>query len=49
MPYHRLGLGKWESLGKPPTMPVDIPAATLDDIEPWLVRLREAGYEAEAN
>jgi len=49
MPYHRLGLGKWESLGKSPTMPVDIPAATLADIEPWLSRLREAGYEAEAN
>ncbi len=48
MPYHRLGLGKWESLGKPATMPADLPAAALDDVQPWLDRLREAGIEASA-
>ncbi len=46
MPYHRLGLGKWESLGKPPVLPVDIPAATLSDVQPWLDRLRSAGIAA---
>lgn len=46
MPYHRLGLGKWESLGKPATMPADLPAATVEDVQPWLRRLREAGIEA---
>jgi len=47
MPYHRLGLGKWESLGKPPTMPLDIAAATPVDVQPWLDRLRAAGIPAE--
>jgi pyruvate formate lyase activating enzyme len=46
MPYHRLGLGKWESLGRPATMPLDLPAATLDDVQPWVERLREAGIAA---
>ncbi len=46
MPYHRLGLGKWESLGHPATMPADVPAASLDDVQPWLDRLRENGIEA---
>lgn len=47
MPYHRLGLGKWESLGKLPRMPADIPSATPADVEPWLQRLRAAGLHAD--
>lgn len=49
MPYHRLGLGKWESLGKPATMPVDIPSATLQDVEPWVAHLRDSGIEANVS
>jgi len=49
MPYHRLGLGKWESLGEPSTMPSDIPAATPEDVQPWIERLRAAGIVAEVN
>jgi len=46
MPYHRLGLGKWESLGKPATMPTDLPSARLDDVQPWIERLGALGIEA---
>ena len=46
MPYHRLGLGKWESLGHTATMPADLPAPSPDDVRPWLDRLREMGVEA---
>jgi len=49
MPYHRLGLGKWESLGEPSTMPPDIPAATPEDVQPWIERLRASGMSAEVN
>jgi pyruvate formate lyase activating enzyme len=46
MPYHRLGLGKWESLGGVGSMSHDIPAATAEDVEPWIERLRMAGIES---
>jgi len=47
MPYHRLGLGKWAALGGESTIPEDIPAADRADIEPWAVRLRDAGVDVK--
>ncbi|HEY3331932.1 MAG TPA: glycyl-radical enzyme activating protein [Capsulimonadaceae bacterium] len=43
--YHRLASGKWASLGGEPTMPPDIPAATLHDVAPWVEALTDAGYD----
>ena len=46
MPYHRLGLSKWESLGSDATMDHDTPAATKADVQPWIDRCAQAGLEA---
>jgi pyruvate formate lyase activating enzyme len=47
MPYHRLGQGKWTSLGGDATMPDDIPAANREEIEPWAERLRACGVDVK--
>ena len=47
MPYHRLGQGKWTSLGGDSTMPDDIPAAERTEIEPWAEALRAVGVEVK--
>lgn len=43
LPYHRLGTGKWASLGGDSPISAEIPAATKEDVEPWAARLRDAG------
>lgn len=48
MLYHRLGLGKWESLGGESPMPLDIPAATKDDAAPWIEQLTTQGIQVRA-
>ncbi|HOS43094.1 MAG TPA: glycyl-radical enzyme activating protein [Armatimonadota bacterium] len=43
LPYHRLGLGKWASLGGCSPIAAAIPAAEQAEIEPWAARLRALG------
>lgn len=43
MPYHRLGIGKWASLGEESPISGDLPDAAKDDLHPWVERLTEAG------
>lgn len=47
MPYHRLGLGKWESLGGVSPIPADIPAAGPEHVQPWVDALRTHGFHVE--
>jgi glycyl-radical enzyme activating protein len=49
MPYHRLGTGKWSGLGGESPMPEDIPAATPEDVAPWVEALKEAGFKASVS
>lgn len=46
LPYHRLGRGKRAALGHAPAPLDDTPAATPDDLLPWLERLQAAGITA---
>jgi pyruvate formate lyase activating enzyme len=43
MLYHRLGTSKWEALGGTGPMAPDVPAATPDDVAPWLAHLQALG------
>ncbi len=43
MLYHRLGASKWSGLGEENPLPDSIPAATREDVAPWVERLRQAG------
>jgi pyruvate formate lyase activating enzyme len=43
MLYHRLGLSKTTALGKDNTFPEQLPAATAEDVAPWIERLRSEG------
>lgn len=45
MPYHRLGLGKWEALGRPPTISPEIQPPSREALNPWLERLAHHGYD----
>ncbi len=43
MLYHRLGQGKWPTLGGQSPMPDDIAAATANDVSMWVDALRADG------
>ncbi|MEI7833589.1 MAG: glycyl-radical enzyme activating protein [bacterium] len=49
MPYHRLGTGKWAGLGGESPMSDEIPAATPEDVAPWVAALQGAGYSASVS
>ena len=46
MLYHRLGIGKWTSIGGHSTMSGEIPAADREAVRPWVERLTAAGIPA---
>jgi len=47
MLYHRLGIGKWSSLGGHSTMPSEIRAAEREAVAPWIERLQAVGIPAK--
>ncbi|MEI6513164.1 MAG: glycyl-radical enzyme activating protein [bacterium] len=49
MLYHRLGNSKWLAQGGEPTMADDIPAATKEDVAPWIERLTAKGISVKSN
>jgi pyruvate formate lyase activating enzyme len=49
MPYHRLGVGKWEALGGTSPIPAELPSATAEEIAPWVARLSALGLTAKTS
>lgn len=48
MPYHRLGGGKWESLGEDNPMPQEIGTVAPSQYQPWVSRLTAEGFKVLA-
>jgi len=46
LPYHRLGVGKWEGLGLSSPIPADVPDASREEVNDRVEELRKAGFEA---
>ncbi len=49
MLYHRLGTSKWSGIGGASPLPDSVPAASREDAEPWVTRLRQAGLTVVTN
>ncbi|HEX2951728.1 MAG TPA: glycyl-radical enzyme activating protein [Armatimonadota bacterium] len=49
LPYHRLGIGKWASIDGTSPISAELPAATPDDVTPWIDTLTAMGITASVS